>query len=77
MVIRLNQQTFEGTEFLTTREVSRLTGYSVRTVQRYANEGLLSASRGPGKFLFQVSTVAEFLGVQPSPNHSQPSALIN
>ena len=77
MVIRLNQETFEGTEFLTSRQVSKLTGYSVRTIQRYANEGLLSASRGPGKFLFQVSTVAEFLGVAPLPNNPQPSGFID
>ena len=76
MVIRINHRKLDTESTLTAREVAALTGYNVRTIQRYAADDLIRSSGAPTKRIFMGRDVAEFLGFRPSES-ANCSALIN
>lgn len=76
MVIRINHRNLDTESTLTAHEVAALTGYNVRTIQRYAAEDLIRSCGSKSKRIFMGCDVAEFLGFRPA-DHSQGSALIN
>lgn len=75
MVVRVNHKRLDTGETYSTAQVAEITGYNVRTIQRYAKDDLLHAGGSPGKRVFLGAHVAEFLGLLS--DQSQSTALVN
>lgn len=63
MVLRINSKKLDTEATLTTKQVAELTGYSSKTIQRYAKEELLHSFGSNRKRLFHGTEVARFMGL--------------